>query len=195
MEGTSGSGHCARDDLLVGKTYDEIDRRLRTFIESQPVFFVSTAPLGADGHINLSPKGNQSDLRVVGPRRVQYRDLTGSGAETIAHLRENGRITLMFCAFDGPPRIVRLHGHGRALTGGDEFDEQSNEFPPHAGTRSIIDIAVERISDSCGYNVPLMPFTEHRRNLDHWTAQKSADDLAEYRREKNASSIDGLPAL
>ena len=179
----------------MGKTYDEIDGRLRTFIESQPVFFVSTAPLGANGHINLSPKGNQRDVRVVGPRRVQYRDLTGSGAETIAHLRENGRITLMFCAFDGPPRIVRLHGHGRALTGGDEFDEQSNEFPPHAGTRSIIDIAVERISDSCGYNVPLMPFSEHRRNLDHWTAQKSADDLAEYRREKNASSIDGLPAL
>lgn len=179
----------------MAKTCDAIDGRLKTFIESQPVFFVATAPLDADGHVNVSPKGNRGDLRVCGPRSVQFRDLTGSGAETIAHLRENGRITLMFCAFDGPPRIVRLHGRGRALTTGSEYDTAIADFPAHDGSRSIIEVAVDRVSDSCGYNVPVMQFAEHRRNLDHWTAKKSADELVAYRREKNGRSIDGLPAL
>ena len=179
----------------MAKTYEAIDDRLTKFIEGQPIFFVSTAPLAQDGHVNVSPKGNKGDLRVAGPRLVRYRELTGSGIETVANLRENGRITLRFCAFEGPPRIVRLHGRGRALTDGPEFDALLEDFPPHDGSRSIIEITVERVSDSCGYNVPLMTFTEHRHNLDHWTAQKSADELVAYRNEKNGVSIDGLPGL
>jgi Pyridoxamine 5'-phosphate oxidase len=180
----------------MGRTYDAIDDRLAQFICRQPVFFVATAPLAAGGHVNCSPKGSRSDLAILGPGRVAYQDMTGSGAETIAHLRENGRIVLMFCAFEGPPRIVRLHGKGRAIVDGDpEFADLAARFPAHPGRRALISVEVERLSDSCGYGVPLMTFAGHRENMDHWTETKGTEGLVAYRAEKNRSSIDGLPAL
>jgi hypothetical protein len=179
----------------VGKTYDAIDERLERFILAAPVFFVATAPSGDDGHVNVSPKGLDS-LAVVGPRRVAYVDLTGSGAETIAHLRENGRIVLMFCAFAGPPKIVRLHGRGRVLEPGDgEFQAVAGHLPSYRWTRAIIDVEVTRVSDSCGYGVPLMRLEGERDQLLRWAGNRGEERLAAYRAEKNARSIDGLPAL
>lgn len=180
----------------MGKSYEVIDGRLAEFISRQPVFFVATAPLAADGHINCSPKGTRDNLIIAGPRSVIYQDMTGSGAETIAHLRENARIVIMFCAFEGPPRIVRLHGHGNlVLPGGPDFADLAARFPAHPSTRAFIRVEVERISDSCGYGVPLMSFVRHRDNLDHWAGTKGPEGLVAYRAEKNRVSIDGLPAL
>jgi hypothetical protein len=160
------------------------------------MFFVATAPLAADGHVNCSPKGTRDNLVVMGGRRVAYQDMTGSGAETIAHLRENGRIVVMFCAFEGPPRIVRLHGKGRAVVRQDrDFEDLAALFPAHPGTRAVITVDVERISDSCGYGVPYMSFVGHRENLDHWTDTKGPEGLVAYQAEKNRFSIDGLPGL
>ena len=177
-------------------TYEAIDDRLRAFIDKQPVFFVATAPLSADGHINCSPKGNRDSLVILGPHEVAYQDLTGSGVETIAHLRENGRIVIMFCSFDGPPRIVRLHGRGEPVVSGDaDYDALSSHFPPHVSTRAFIRVAVERISDSCGYGVPLMPMVRHRDNLDHWAETKGSDGIVAYQEKMNAESIDGLAGL
>ena len=179
----------------MGKTYEGIAPALAEWIGRQPLFFVGTAPLAADGHVNISPKGLDT-LRVLGPRRVAYLDLTGSGAETIAHLRENGRIVLMFCAFSGPPRIVRLHGHGTAVTPASaQWPELKAQFPDHAGARSVMDIAVTRISDSCGYGVPTFSQPRQRPALDRWTENKGPEGLPAYRRQKNARSIDGLPAF
>jgi hypothetical protein len=180
----------------MGKLYPEIDDSLRAFIEAQHVFFVATAPLGASGHVNLSPKGLDS-FRVLGPRQVGYLDHVGSGAETIAHLRENGRIVLMLCAFEGRPRIVRLHGRGRVLEPQDPgFGALREQFPAGAPpTRALIAIEVERISDSCGYAVPLYAFVAERTQLDDWSDRKGADGLRTYQRKHNAQSIDGLPAL
>jgi hypothetical protein len=180
----------------VGRIYELIDDRLANWLRQQPVFFVATAPLAADGHVNASPKGGAGTLAILDPHRVAYLDLTGSGAETIAHLRENGRITIMCCAFDGPPRIVRLYGSGRVHTPeAPEYRDLVTVFPSTRGVRSVITVAVERIADSCGYAVPRMDFVSHRDNLDHWTAQKTSEEIAVYRAEKNATSIDGLPAL
>ena len=180
----------------MGRTYEGIDDRLADFISRQPVFFVATAPLAADGHVNCSPKGTRDNLNVMGARRVAYQDMTGSGAETIAHLRENGRIVIMFCAFEGPPRIVRLHGKGRAVVRRDpDFADLVARFPARTGTRAVISVEVERISDSCGYGVPLMTLVAHRDNLDHWTETKGPEGLVAYRAEKNRFSVDGLPAL
>jgi hypothetical protein len=180
----------------MGRVYEAIDARLGDFIRAQPVFFVATAPLAADGHVNCSPKGNRGDLVILGERRVAYQDLTGSGVETIAHLRENGRILLMFCSFEGPPRIVRLHGVGEVITPEDpSFDDITRSLPPRASTRAVVSVDVRRISDSCGYGVPLMPFEAHRENLDHWAEQKGAGGLASYRSEHNELSLDGLPGL
>lgn len=177
------------------KLHESISGRLRTFIEAQHVFFVATAPLSADGHVNLSPKGLDT-LRVIDERTVAYLDLTGSGAETAAHLRENGRITLMFCAFEGPPNIVRLHGRGRYLIPGvAEFDGLARRFPPRPGARGVVVVDVGRVSDSCGYAVPLMAYESDRDVLDSWTNNRGPEELARYRAEKNATSIDGLPAL
>jgi hypothetical protein len=135
-------------------------------------------------------------LRVRGPHDVAYLDLTGSGAETIAHLKENGRIVFMFCAFDGAPRIVRLHGTGRVIEPGQaEFDELCATFPPFLGTRAIITASIARVSDSCGYSVPRLDFAAERDALKKWAAKKGASGLAQYRQDKNAHSIDGLPAL
>jgi hypothetical protein len=180
------------------KVHDSIDGRLREFIVSQPMFFVATAPSGAEGHVNVSPKGMTGTFAVLDPLRVAYLDYHGSGAETAAHLRDNGRITLMFCAFDGKPTIVRLHGTGRVVPATDpEYAELLRSFsaPPDThGVRAIVDVAVHRVSDSCGYSVPLMDYRGDRDVLLRWSSRRSDADLTEYRRVKNTASIDGLPA-
>ncbi len=180
----------------MGRVYESIDERLAAFIDRQPMFFVATAPSGTGGHVNCSPKSNDGDLVVLAEREVAYRDLTGSGVETIAHLRDNGRIVIMLCAFEGPPRIVRLHGRGEAIVPSDpRFAALAARFPEHGGTRAFIRLDVDRISDSCGYGVPLMTFVGHRENLDHWAETKGAQGMADYRAEKNAQSLDGLAGL
>jgi predicted pyridoxine 5'-phosphate oxidase superfamily flavin-nucleotide-binding protein len=179
----------------VGKVYDVIDDRLQEFIQAQRVFFVATAPLEADGHLNLSPKGNNR-VEVLDGRTVAYLDLTGSGVETIAHLRENGRIVVMFCAFDGPPRIVRLHGRGEVIEKCEAaYPGLAAHFPEHPSARAVIRVSVERISDSCGYGVPLMNFERERTQMDDWAAHKGPDGIIAYQATKNAASIDGLPGL
>lgn len=176
----------------MGKTYQAIDEPLARFIEAQRVFFVATAPAGADGHINLSPKGLDS-FRILDAHTVAYLDLTGSGVETIAHLRDNGRITIMFCAFDGPPKIVRLYGRGEVIAAPhSEFAALVARFPRFTGTRSVIRIAVERVADSCGYGVPRYRFDGERRQLLDYAERKGPEALAAYRRAHNAKSIDGL---
>ncbi len=179
----------------MSRVYDMLDEGLSKFLRRQHVFFVGTAPLAGDGLVNLSPKGLDT-FNIVGPDRVAYLDLTGSGVETIAHLRENGRIVLMFCAFEGPPRILRLHGRGRAVVAGDQdFDDLVSRFPSRPGIRSVIDVDVTRIADSCGYAVPLMMFEGERSRLDEWADGRGPGGLEEYRAEKNAESLDGLPGL
>jgi hypothetical protein len=179
----------------VGKIHDALDERHMGFIERQHVFFVATAPLGADGHVNVSPKGLDT-FRVLGPRSVAWLDLTGSGVETLAHLRENGRIVVMFCAFDGPPNILRLHGRGEAiLPGHADFDGLMALFPALPGVRSVIRVAIERVGDSCGYAVPRLSFAADRPQLVEWAERKGEDGIARYRREKNTKSIDGLPGV
>jgi hypothetical protein len=180
----------------MGRTHAEIDDGVAEFIGAQPMFFVATAPLAGDGHVNLSPKGLRGTLAVLGPRQVAYLDLTGSGIETIAHLRENGRITLMWCAFDGPPRIVRVAGRGRAVMSDDpEFDALVERFPALDGIRAVIVVEVDRVADSCGYAVPRMTYVDDRDQLLTWAARKGDAGLAQYQRERNAESIDGLPGL
>jgi hypothetical protein len=177
----------------MGKTYDGITAELREFIEGQQVFFVASAPLDAGGRVNCSPKGLDC-LRVLGERQVAYLDLTGSGNETSAHLEENGRITLMFCAFAGPPKILRLYGRGRTvLVGADGWDELAVKFRMMPGARQIIVVDVERVQTSCGFAVPRYEFQGQREMLADWAEKKGPDGLAKYRREKNAMSIDGQP--
>jgi hypothetical protein len=172
-----------------------IDDTLQRFIAAQRMYFVSTAPLAADGHVNLSPKGLDT-FRVIGPYSVAYLDYPGSGAETIAHLRENGRIALMFCAFEGPPRIVRLHGRGEVVEPQDPaFADLRAVFEEGTVCRAIILVAVERVADSCGFGVPRMVFDAERTQLPDWMAARSEDGLRNYQREKNESSLDGLPTL
>jgi hypothetical protein len=182
----------------MGRTYDTIEPRLADWLVQQPVFFVATAPLDADGHVNCSPKGNRDELVVVDSRRIAYLDQTGSGVETIAHLGENGRIVLMFCAFDGAPRIVRLHGTGRSVRPGEaEFVQLAQRFPGGrgVGVRSIIVVEAERVSDSCGFGVPVLPFEGHRSTMDEWAERKGAGGISEYWAEKNSASLDGLPGV
>jgi hypothetical protein len=179
----------------VGRSFDALTPALADAVRAAPLFFVATAPLAADGHVNLSPKGADT-LRVLDERTVAYLDLTGSGAETIAHLRENGRITLMVCAFSGPPQIVRLHGRGEVLRPGDAgFDDLAELFPDLPGVRAVIRISIERVGSSCGFAVPLMAYEGERDRLHRWAEAKGADGLEAYRADKNAASIDGLPAL
>jgi hypothetical protein len=182
----------------LGKVLDTVDDKLAAWIEAQHLFFVASAPLAEDGHVNVSPKGDLRWFRLLGPQEVAYLDFVGSGAETIAHARENGRIVVMFCAFEGPPRIVRLHGRATVLLPGDDgFDELLARFdPPEHALRSLIRIDVERIADSCGYGVPLMRFDGTRSQYDQWVDKKMRDGgLDDYVAEKNAESIDGLPAV
>jgi len=182
----------------MAKVFATIEPKLVEFIERQHVFFVATAPAGDEGLVNLSPKGLDS-FRVVDERTVAYLDFVGSGVETIAHLRENGRIVVCFCAFEGPPRIVRLHGKGEALEPGDAaftaLRARFPEVPVEAAVRAVIRIRAERISDSCGYGVPLYAYQGERRQLHDWAERKGAAGLGDYRREMNARSLDGLPAL
>jgi hypothetical protein len=179
----------------VGKTHFEIDAALRAFVERQKMFFVATAPSGDSGHINCSPKGLDT-LRVLGPSAIAYIDYTGSGVETIAHLRENGRIVVMLCAFDGAPRIVRFYGHGRVVEPADDgFAALAARFDPGPGVRAVIYVDVEKAIDSCGFGVPLMSFGGERTQLAAWAERKGAEGLVAYRREKNAVSLDGLPGL
>jgi hypothetical protein len=178
------------------KLHDDIDERLRAFIEAQHVFFVASAPLATDGHVNVSPKGLDGTFAVLDAHTVAYLDLTGSGSETVAHLRENGRITVMFCAFEGPPNIVRLHGTGRYVAVDDaEFDSYRGLFAGLPGARGVVVVDVHRVSDSCGYAVPLMSHEGDRDLLTRWADNRGDEGLATYRATKNAASIDGLPAL
>ena len=180
----------------MGKVFDLIDESLAEWLTAQPVFFVASAPLAADGLVNCSPKGLIGSFVVLDGTTVAYLDLTGSGIETVAHLRENGRLVLMFCAFDGQPRIVRLHGTGRVVQPGDDsFDELIALFPEHPGVRSVIVAELSRISDSCGYAVPRMDYVDDRDVLDLDAAKKGPEKLAAYRLAKNSVSLDGLPGL
>lgn len=159
------------------------------------MFFVASAPLSSQGHINCSPKGADS-FRILDEHMVCYLDLTGSGAETIAHLKENGRIVIMFCAFDGPPRIVRFHGQGIVITEfSDEFTKFRKLFGSLEGVRAIITVKVTRVSSSCGFSVPLFDFKDHRDTLDKWAQRKGEEALKEYRQKNNSLSIDGLPGF
>jgi predicted pyridoxine 5'-phosphate oxidase superfamily flavin-nucleotide-binding protein len=187
----------------MATTTDAISASQAEWIARQPMFFVGTAPLGGDGHVNISPKGPGETLRILGPNEAAYLDFTGSGAETIAHLRENGRIVLMWCAFDGPPMIIRLHGRGEVVWEHDEcfaglvagFAEPAL---PREALRAVIRVDVERVTRSCGYTVPRMDFVAERDQMPKWTRkqlQASAGALDEYRAVKNAASIDGLPAV
>jgi hypothetical protein len=179
----------------MAETFDRIDDAMRRWLEGQHVFFVATAPTGAGGHINCSPKGTDS-LRVIDDRTLAYVDFVGSGAETIAHLKENGRIVLMLCAFAGPPRIVRFHGRGDVVAPDHpDFADLVARFPPRPGVRAIIRVFAERISDSCGYGVPLMDFRTEREAMTKWAEKKGPEGLVAYQREKNARSLDGLPGV
>jgi hypothetical protein len=178
----------------MGRTYDTIDEALAAFLRAQRVFFVGTAP-AAGGHVNVSPKGLDS-FAVVGPRTVAYLDLTGSGVETIAHLRDNGRITFLFCAFEGAPRIVRLYGRGRViLADAPEFATVAAPFPSYTSARTVIEATLDRIADSCGYGVPRYRYEGERSQLLEWAARKGPDGVVAYRAERNSESIDGLPGL
>lgn len=179
----------------MGKVFAEIDDKLAAFIGAQKMFFVATAPLSSDGLLNLSPKGLDS-FRILGPRQVAYLDLTGSGIETVAHLRENGRVVFMFCAFEGPPRILRLQGRGRAFEPDEpEFRELRPHFPELPGVRSIIRADVERIADSCGWGVPLYAFQGQRDQLVRFAEQVGPEKLRAVHENVNDRSLDGLPGL
>jgi hypothetical protein len=180
----------------MAQPFDCINDPLRHFIEAQQMFFVASAPLAGDGHVNLSPKGLDT-FRVLSPTRVAYLDLTGSGNETAAHLAEpgNGRITFMFCSFRGKPVILRLWGHGRVVLPGDAaWEEFSTLFPALPGQRQIIVADIDRVMTSCGYGVPLMEFAGQRDTLPKWAAAKGEARLQAYREMNNAVSIDGLEA-
>jgi hypothetical protein len=181
----------------MGKVLDALDANLTDVITRQPVFFVATAPSGGDGHVNVSPKGGQGSFAVIDPTTVAYLDVTGSGVETIAHLRDNGRITVMFCRFEGGPLIVRLHGRGESvLPDDDRFDALRERFPADVpAVRSVIRVDVHRVSTSCGYGVPLMTYDADRTRLREWAERRGPEGVAAYRAERNAASIDGLPGL
>jgi Pyridoxamine 5'-phosphate oxidase len=185
----------------MGKVYERIDGRLREFIEEQKIFFVATAPLSGDGHINLSPKGRAGTWAVLDEKTVAYLDFGGSHAETMAHLRENGRITLMWCSFVRPPKVLRVHGTGEPVYRDDpRFAELLGRFDPEAdgpGLRAIIVVTANRISDSCGYAVPFMDYVEERDTHARYFGRKSEDEFAAYCevKEFNPVSVDGLPAL
>lgn len=179
----------------MGKIFDGIDDSLATWIAAQPMWFVATAPLAAAGRVNVSPRGHDS-FSVLGPHQVAWVDYTGSGVETIAHLQENGRVCVMFASFDQRPRIVRLHGRGAVLLPGQPgFDVVVARHPAHPSTRAVVTVEVERVSDSCGYGVPVMELVGERDLLRLGAEKRGPQGLEAYRAERNASSIDGLPGL
>jgi hypothetical protein len=194
MRGLSDEWHCEikSDRENMGKLYEDITPELTSWIESQSMFFVGTAPLSAKGHVNCSPKGMDT-LRILSSGRVAYLDLTGSGAETMAHLKENGRIVFMFCAFTGAPKIVRLHGRGRVvMSNSPEWHGLLAKFPDFPGVRSVVIADISRVSDSCGYAVPKFELVAPRDGLERWANAKTSEELTVYRRKKNARSIDNL---
>ncbi len=178
----------------MAKVFDSITADLQRFIEAQQIFFVATAPLATDGHVNLSPKGLDS-FRILSPNQVAYLDVTGSGNETSAHLQENERLTLMFCAFQEPPLILRLYGKGRTiLPGAPEWDDFSALFAVLPGARQVIVATIDRVQISCGMGVPLYEPVGQRDSLVKWAEKKGKEGLRDYQRQKNSVSIDGLPA-
>ena len=179
----------------MGKKYEGIDAAIKQFIEAQQMFFVASAPLDASGHVNVSPKGLDT-LRVLGPKVVAYLDLTGSGIETVAHLKENGRMVLMFCAFQGAPKILRLHGKGRVVEPGDtEFSDLRGQFPDHDGVRSIIVVELTDIGDSCGYSVPLFRYEGQREQHGAWARKLRPEGIRTYQQKSNRRSLDGLSGI
>ena len=177
----------------MGKTYAGIDEKLQEFISKQVLFFVATAPLGGDGHVNLSPKGHDT-FRVISPTVVAYLDLFGSGAETVAHVKENGRLTIMFCSFAGKPLILRLYGRGRAVRPRDpDWADLRPHFPDLPGERQIIVLDIDTVMTTCGFAVPLFDYRGERDRLLDYAREKGEDGMAAYRREHNVTSIDGLP--
>jgi len=182
----------------MGKAREDIDPALQKFIESQHMFFVASSPLAGGGHINLSPKGLDT-FRILDPKRVAYLDYTGSGVETIAHVRENGRLTIMFCAFKGSPDIVRLYGKGSVVERGDpEFAAMVERFEPVAGepgVRAIVVLDLTRVTSSCGFGVPLYEYVGEREKLIEWADRKGLDGIRTYQDKNNLVSIDGLPGL
>jgi predicted pyridoxine 5'-phosphate oxidase superfamily flavin-nucleotide-binding protein len=190
----------------MARVYDGITDRQREWIARQPLFFVGTAPLDAEGHVNVSPKGPIGSLRVIEAHRVAYLDVMGSGAETLAHVRENGRIVVMLCAFEGPPRILRLHGRAQVRMAGDpEFAALLERFGFEDPTipearRAIVDVAVTRVADSCGYRVPLLHYDGEREHLPLASAKRlrttgGPAELRAFEAKRNAESLDGLPAV
>lgn len=180
--------------IVMGKFFDALTPTLETFIREQPLFFVATAPLAETGHINLSPKGLDS-FCILSPNQVAYLDLTGSGNETSAHLAENGRVTFMFCAFVGPPNILRLYGNGRTVLPGDaEWDHLLAQFPSYPGIRQIIIADIHKVQTSCGFAVPFMDYVGQRDTLIRWAEVKGPEKVEAYQQEKNVESLDGLPA-
>jgi Pyridoxamine 5'-phosphate oxidase len=177
----------------MAKQYDRITPTLQSFITVQPLFFVATAPLSDQGHVNLSPKGYDT-FRILSSHQVAYLDLTGSGNETSAHLAENGRITFLFCAFRGAPQILRLYGEGETvLPGAERWDELVAHFPSYAGIRQIILASIHLVHTSCGYGVPLLDLQKERETLTRWATSKGEEGLVDYRSANNSKSLDGLP--
>jgi len=189
----------------VGKVFDGVDARLREWIAAQALFFVASAPLSGSGHVNVSPKGPTGTLRILDEHTAAYLDMVGSGAETIAHLRENGRLVIMLCAFSGPPRIVRLHGRGEVVLASDQRFGALYEACAFEGAgvpdarRAIVRMEIDRVADSCGYGVPLMSYEGERPHAEAWALKRlragGPTALEDYQREKNAVSLDGLPAV
>lgn len=177
----------------MAKFFDSIENKHAEFIEKQHLFFVSSAPLSAKGHVNLSPKGMDS-FRILSPNRVAYMDIVGSGNETSAHILENGRITFMFCAFEGPPNIMRLYGHGYTILPGDaEWQELSARFSLVLATRQIIVADIYKVQTSCGFSVPYYKYEGERDHAEKWAQNKGEAGLETYKAEKNRISLDGLP--
>nr|WP_070961163.1 pyridoxamine 5'-phosphate oxidase family protein [Hyphomonas sp. Mor2] len=177
------------------KVYDKLDDRIISFIEKQKMFFVASAPLSGDGHINLSPKGYDA-FKVIDETTVAWLDLGGSGIETQAHVQENGRITIMFCAFEGPANILRLFGTGEVVNPHhEEWDEMLGLFPNFQRARGVFKVELTRIQDSCGWGVPFYEFKGERDQLTRYVDNKSTEEWVASRYEKNAESIDGLKGL
>jgi len=189
----------------LARVFDGVDARLAEWIAAQALFFVASAPLSEAGHVNVSPKGPIGTLRILDEHTAAYLDMVGSGAETIAHLRENGRLVIMLCAFSGPPRIVRLHGRGEVVPAADEryaalYEECAfEETGVAAARRAIVRLEIDRVADSCGYGVPLMAYEAQRPHAEAWALKRLRTGgpaaLRDYQREKNSISLDGLPAL
>jgi hypothetical protein len=179
----------------MSELYDELTDELQDFIRAQQMFFIATSPLAGDGLINSSPKGLDT-LRILDRRTLAYLDLTGSGAETIAHLRENGRFVMLFCSFTNKPLILRLHGRGQAIESNNpEFNDLIDLFPAQRGTRAVIKLGVERIADSCGWGVPRYEFQGQRDTYPKYADGRSDDQLRASQQAGNMRSLDGLPAL